>query len=57
MWGGIRKNSEVQQLGALLCLSFQGRAVGCFWYNTKERWALLGAVLVGGRWVEVLCQR
>lgn len=45
--GGIRKKSEVQQLGALLSLSFQGRAVGCFWYEAKERWALLGAGLVG----------
>ena len=53
MWDEIRNNSEVQQLGALLSLSFQGRAVMCFWYKAKERWALL----VGGRWVELLCQR
>lgn len=51
MRGGIRKISEVRQLGALLHLSFQGRAAGCFWYKTKGRWALLGAERVGGRQV------
>lgn len=51
---GSEKNTEVQQLRAFLCQSFPGRSVG---YKAKEGWALLGAGLVGVRWVEPLCQR
>lgn len=50
---GSEKTPEIQQLRAFLCQSFPGRAVG---YKVKERWALLGAGFVGGRWVEPLCQ-